>query len=381
MSVLAETLHSTLKDYNIENGSQWTFGSNWTTENKKTVETYINNYLFPKINETFNANVSLGDPFQWLTEEMDFIGQYDEEYSFLDTIPEDLSLDKGAENLLRNNFMEIATKLYGAGRLRKVSFSLADYQSRFGFKTFGDVTAFALRQRQKKLEDITFNEIREKIATLVDYSNNHVHDTRQVSSFEGFMSELNKAVLDLQEPYYTHNEVSEASNGALARLTTQTTLDKIVIFTSNDVAEKILSSYIANSFNIKGIDLTKQIISFQTLGGAWKLKQDVKVTASILKELNSVGIEDVEIGALLGKGEVFTYELPSLKDNLEEIVPDSENFALVADVRGIRFKQYTKNMIQEPFKNPATGTVKYYMHYSSSKRISPFYNKVCIKLK
>lgn len=379
MSILSKTVHSSLKDYNLENGKQWTFGSNWSSDTQGAFETYVTNYLFPKINETFNANVTLHDPFQWLTQEMEFIGQYDEEYAFLDTIPEDLTVDKGAENLLRNNFMEMATKLYGAGRLRKVSFSISDYQSRFGFKTIGDAIAYALKQRQKKLEDITFNEVREKIATLVDYANNNVADTRAVTGFEEFMSQLNRSVLDLQEPFYTHNEASKASNGKMGRLTTQTPIDKIVIFTTNEIAEKILSSYIANSFNIKGLDLTKQIISFQSLGNAWKLKADVTVNQTIKESFNRIGVEDIEVGDTLSKGEVFTYFVDSIKDQLEEIKPSSDMFALVADVRGIRFKQYTKNMIQKPFTNPSTGVNKYYMHYDSSKRISPFYNKVVIK--
>ena len=48
---LAEAVRSSLITHNTETGHAWTFGTNWTNEGKE-FETYVNKYLFPKLNET-----------------------------------------------------------------------------------------------------------------------------------------------------------------------------------------------------------------------------------------------------------------------------------------------------------------------------------------
>ena len=75
---LAEAVRSSLITHNTETGHAWTFGTNWTNEGKE-FETYVNKYLFPKLNETLIIESILGNRFNWLAKETDFIGQYSEE--------------------------------------------------------------------------------------------------------------------------------------------------------------------------------------------------------------------------------------------------------------------------------------------------------------
>ncbi|MEI2419682.1 hypothetical protein V6O07_05365, partial [Arthrospira platensis SPKY2] len=114
---------SALKQYNSDYGTAWTFGENWTNVSKN-FETFVNKYLFPKLNETTLQNVSLGNRFEWLAKEIDFISQYSEEYVILDTVPVNMNLSKNEELMLKRNYPKMATKLYGQGVLKKSKFTL-----------------------------------------------------------------------------------------------------------------------------------------------------------------------------------------------------------------------------------------------------------------
>ena len=96
---LAEAVRSSLITHNTETGHAWTFGTNWDNQGTQ-FETYVNKYLFPKLNETLIIESILGNRFNWLAKETDFIGQYSEEYVILDSVPIELDLSKNAELML-----------------------------------------------------------------------------------------------------------------------------------------------------------------------------------------------------------------------------------------------------------------------------------------
>ena len=107
---LAEAVRSSLITHNTETGHAWTFGTNWDNQGTQ-FETYVNKYLFPKLNETLIIESILGNRFNWLAKETDFIGQYSEEYVILDSVPIELDLSKNAELMLKRNYPKMATKL------------------------------------------------------------------------------------------------------------------------------------------------------------------------------------------------------------------------------------------------------------------------------
>ena len=113
---------SALEQYNSDFSTAWTFGMNWTNV-ESGFETYVNKYLFPKLNETSIANVALGNRFEWLAKEIDFISQYSEEYVILDTVPVNMNLSQDEELMLKRNYPKMATKLYGQGVLKKTKFT------------------------------------------------------------------------------------------------------------------------------------------------------------------------------------------------------------------------------------------------------------------
>src|SRR5699024_2558227 len=94
--IIADTSKSALQNFNHDYGKSWNFGENWS--NVDTMfETFINKYLFPKINETLLIDIALGNPFNWLAEEQQIIGQYSEEYVNMDTVPVAMNLGKNEE--------------------------------------------------------------------------------------------------------------------------------------------------------------------------------------------------------------------------------------------------------------------------------------------
>ena len=107
---LQNTTNSALKDFNKAQGKSWSWGMNWT--NKDTMfDTFVNQFLFPKLDETILIQTALGNRFDWLAKEKDFIGQYSEEYVILDTVPVNMNLSKNEELMLKRNYPKMATKL------------------------------------------------------------------------------------------------------------------------------------------------------------------------------------------------------------------------------------------------------------------------------
>ena len=376
---LAKAVQSSLITHNTETGHAWTFGTNWTNQGKD-FETYVNKYLFPKLNETLIIESVLGNRFDWLAKEIDFIGQYSEEYVILDSVPIELDLSKNAELMLKRNYPKMATKLYGQGILKKLKFTLNNNDTRLNFLTIGDAITYAVSVYRKKITDINVAEESEVKAMLVDYGINHVADKRTVTSMEELFETLSEAILNIQNNSAKHNEASTASGGALGRFTTISKLSDMIIITTDKVKRYLLNTLLANTFNAEGIDLSKIIISFDDLGGAYRTTEDVTVTQQIINKLQLFGDYQVQVGDTIPKGYVFTYDVSDvIKSNLEEIKPKSDLFAMVLDARAIRYKRFTKGMLKQPFYNGEFDEVTYWIHYYSFKAISPFYNKVVIQ--
>lgn len=377
---LAQAVKSSLEDFNIETGKQWTFGTNWDNSGT-TFETYVNKYLFPKLNETLIIESILGNRFDWLAKEVDFIGQYSEEYVILDSVPIEMDLSKNAELMLKRNYPKMATKLYGQGILKKLKFTLNNNDTRLNFLTIGDAITYAVSVYRKKITDINVAEETEMKAMLVDYGINHVKDKRTVTSMEELFETLSEAVLNLQNNSAKHNEASEASGGAVGRFTTVSKLSDLIIVTTDKVKRYLLNTFLANTFHAEGIDLSKIIISFDDLGGAYRTTATVTVTQAGVDLLNSFGDYQIQVGDVIPEGYVFTYDVSENSDfngKVEEIKPDSDLFALVLDARAIRYKRFTKGMLKQPFYNGEFDEITYWIHYYSFKAISPFYNKVVI---
>lgn len=367
--------------WNKANGTSWDFGTNWTNVNTK-FETFVNKYLFPKINETNLSNVDLGNRFDWLAKEVDFIGQYSEDYVVLDTVPTTLDLSKPAELMLKRNYPKIATKLYGAGVVRKQKFTLNNNDTRLNFSTLGDGVEYAVGVYKKKISDINVFEEKEIRAMLVDYALNVTQDTREVNGPEDLTNKLYGAILNIQNNSDKYNETNLASGGAIGRYTTQTKLKDVAILTTDTVKTYLLNTVVGNTFQIAGLDPTSRIISFDDLGGVYRVNDDVTLkNDQTIAHFRTFGDYQVQKGDVVPAESVITFDVSGLEEFQEkvtEIKPDSDLFAFVFDVNKLKYRRNTKGMLKQPFYNGEFDEVTHWLHYYSFKAISPFFNDVRI---
>ena len=378
----AQIVAQALDTFNTQEGKAWTFGTNW--DNQGTAfETFVNHYLFPKLNETVVIDQVLGNRFNSLAVETDFIGQYSEEYVVLDSVPVEMDLTKNAELMLKRNYPNIASKLYGAGILKKVKFTLNNNDARFNFQTIGDATKYAMAVYNKKISDINVAEEREIKAMLVDYATSVLEDVREAdeAGIEGLVKAMNEAVLNLQNNSAKHNEAHLASGGTIATYTTVSSLEDLLIVTTDKVKARILDSILAQTFHNSGIDLTDHIISFDDLGGVWKATKDITLTADDVAQMATYGDYQAAVGDVIPTGTIMHYVLTAHAEDMTEVKPDVDDYAIILDKRALRYKRYTKGMLKEPFYNGEFDEVTYWIHYYSFKAISPFYNKIAIKAK
>ena len=379
---IAKTVKGALLDFNKDTQNSWSFGSNWN--NQGTVfETFVNNYLFPKLNETLIVETVSGNRFDFLAKEEDFIGQYSEEYVILDSVPIGLDLEKNVELMLKRNYPKMATKIYQQGIIKKLKFTLNNNDNRLNWSTIGDAISYALAVYRKKINDINIAEEAEIKAMLMDYANNIAVDKRTVNSYQELFQTISESILNLQNNSAKHNEASLASGGAMGRYTTSTKLNDILILTSDKAKAYLLDTKLANTFQVAGIDLSNHIISFDDLGGVYKTTKDIKVTSTMLPLLKAMGDYQIEVDDIIPTQSVFTYDITSIfqDTDYEEIKPNGEYFAFLFDVRTIRYKRSTKGMLKQPFYNGEFDEITYWLHYYSMKSISPFYNKVVITSK
>lgn len=377
---IAQATQSALLQFNNDTQNSWSFGANWNNQGT-SFETFVNNYLFPKLNETLIVETVSGNRFDFLAKEVDFIGQYSEEYVILDTVPISMDLTKNAELMLKRNYPKMASKIYQQGILKKVKFTLNNNDIRLNFLTIGDAIKYAISVYKKRISDINVTEEAEYKAMLLDYALNFTADKRTVTSMQGLFEEISNAVLNLQNNSHKHNETATASGGAIGRFTTTSSLNDLIIVTTDKAKAYLLDTKLANTFQVAGIDLSSKIISFDELGGTYKTNKDIKVTKKIKEGLEAMGDYQIEIDDIIPQKSIFTFDITKLFDNadFDEIKPDGDYFAMIYDVHGLRYKRCTKGMLKEPFYNGEFDETTHWIHYYSMKAISPFYNKVVIK--
>nr|DAN98490.1 MAG TPA: major capsid protein [Caudoviricetes sp.] len=382
-TLIADSTKASLQSFNHDYGKQWTFGENWSNVNTM-FETYVNKYLFPKINETLLIDIALGNRFNWLAKEQDFIGQYSEEYVIMDTIPIEMNLSKSEELMLKRNYPQMATRLYGSGIVKKQKFTLNNNDVRFNFQTLGDATNYALGVLRKKISDINVQEEKEIRAMMVDYAINQLQDSnhRTASSKEDLTERVFEAILNMQNNSAKYNEVHKASGGTVGQYTTVSKLKDIAILTTDSLKSYLLDTKIANTFQMAGIDFTDHIISFDDLGGVYKTTKDVTLSnEDTINYLRAFGDYQAMIGDVIPEGSVFTFNVTDLKEfkgNVEEIKPQGELFAFIFDINALKYKRNTKGMLKEPFYNGEFDEVTHWIHYYSFKAMSPFFNKILI---
>lgn len=375
---IAEAVQGAMIQFNNDTQNSWSFGANWNNQGT-AFETFVNHYLFPKLNETLIVETVNGNRFDFIAQEVDFISQYSEEYVILDSVPISMDLTKNAELMLKRNYPKMASKLYQQGILKKVKFTLNNNDNRLNWLTIGDAVKYAISVYKKKISDINITEEAEIKAMLLDYALNFTKDKRTVTSMQGLFQEITNAILNLQNNSAKHNETSTASGGAIGRFTTISKMKDLLIITSDAAKAYLLDTKLANTFQANGIDLSSHIISFDELGGVYKTTKDVKVTELIKKKLEAYGDYQVEIDDIIPVKSVFTFDVTDvITENIEEIKPKGEYFAAIYDVRGIRYKRCTKGMLKEPFYNGEFDETTHWIHYYSMKALSPFYNKVTI---
>lgn len=378
---LANQTVNAMKQFNSDYNTSWTFGESWSNVGTQ-FETFINKYLFPKISETALINIDLGNRFDWLAQEVDFVGQYSEEYVILDTVPISMNLSKNEDLMLKRNYPKMATKLYGSGIVKKQKFTLNNNDTRLNFLTLGDGIEYALGVYKKRISDINVLEEKEVKAMLIDYALNITTDVREVTSHDDLFTEVFNAILNIQNNSEKYNETALASGGAIGRYTTQTKLDDVAILTNDSMKTHLLDTRLANTFQVAGIDLSNRIISFDDLGGVYKVQEDVTISEpETIEFFETFGDYQIEIGDLVPDESVITFdvsELPEFAGKVKEVKPESELFAYIFDINKLRYKRSTKGMLKEPFYNGEYDEVTYWLHYYSFKALSPFYNNIRI---
>lgn len=373
---------SALQQYNSDHSTAWDFGTNWTNVSSK-FETFINKYLFPKLNETALHNVALGNRFEWLAKEIDFISQYSEEYVILDTVPINMNLSKNEELMLKRNYPKMATKLYGQGVLKKTKFTLNNNDTRHNFLTLADATKYALGVYKKRISDINVSEELEIKGMILEYALNHAKDVRTVASREELFTQVFEGILNIQNNSAKYNEADTASGGSIGRYTTVSALKDVVILTNDSMKTFLLDTKLASTYQVEGLDLSDRIISFDDLGGIWKTTADVTISEqATVNAFEAMGDYQLAVGDLIPEGAVITFDVSALTEfsgSVEEVKPDTDLFAYVFDVNKVRYRRNTKGMLKAPFYNGEYDEITYWLHYYSFKSMSPFYNSIVVK--
>lgn len=370
-----------LQQYNRDHSTAWDFGTNWTNVSTN-FETFINKYLFPKLNETALHNVALGNRFEWLAKEIDFIAQYSEEYVILDTVPINMNLSKNEELMLKRNYPQMATKLYGQGVLKKTKFTLNNNDVRHNFLTLGDATRYALGVYQKRVSDINVSEELEIKGTILDYALNHVKEKREVASRDELFTAVFEGILNIQNNSSKYNEADKASGGSIGRYTTVSSLNDVVILTNDSMKTYLLDTKLAGTYQVEGLDLSDRIISFDDLGGIWKVSEDITIAEQdTINKFRAMGDYQIALGDVIPEDAVLTFDVSELTEftgKVTELKPDNELFAYVFDVNKLRYRRTTKGMLKPPFYNGEFDEITYWLHYYSFKSMSPFYNSILV---
>lgn len=373
-----------LNEFNQSYGKQWKATAPWTGDVAIHFTNFLNNNLFPKLASTHFHEAILGDAWSFATKNDPNVASYDEEYAFTDVIPRNLNMSKANTTLFRRNYKTIMTNLYGVGNYRLLSFSLESNYTRRNFATIADACAYALGAYKHCIQMINIDEERQKTAMIVDYANQHVRVKQNATSLEDMAHKLNLLLMNMTSNSDLYNEACEMTGNQKMRYTTTTDMSNLMILTTTDVKEYMLGTLLANTYQTKGIDITNMIMAFPTLEYAWEATTDIKLTAEQVAELRLFGDEDTDTGDIMPEGSIITLNpnefLPTLKDNFKPIKPEGSTWAMVFDVRCLKFARFTDGMVEPPFINPGVKEYKYYMHYYHRNNISPFYNKAVVTI-
>src|SRR5699024_8927290 len=219
-------------------------------------------------------------------------------------------LSKNEELMLKRNYPQMATKLYGQGVLKKTKFTLNNNDVRHNFLTLGDATRYALGVYKKRISDINVSEELEIKGTILEYALNHVNDVRTVASRDELFTEVFESILNIQNNSAKYNEANTASGGAIGRYTTVSSLKDVVILTNDSMKTYLLDTKLAGTYQVEGLDLSDRIISFDDLGGIWKVTQDVEITdQGTLDLFRSMGDYQIAMGDLIPEGAVLTFDV------------------------------------------------------------------------
>ena len=248
--------------------------------------------------------------------------------------------------------------------------------------TLGDATKYALGVYKKRISDINVSEELEIKGMILEYALNHVKDKRTVASRDELFTQVFEGILNIQNNSSKYNEADQASGGAIGRYTTVSKLADVAILTSDSMKTFLLDSKLASTFQVEGLDLSDRIISFDDLGGMWKVTEDVTISEqATVDKFRTMGDYQIEIGDLIPAEAVLTFDVSELTEfNLktEEVKPDSDLFAYVFDINKVRYRRNTKGMLKQPFYNGEFDEITYWLHYYSFKSMSPFYNSLVV---
>lgn len=381
---LKQPLSDSLKMWNTDKNLAWTLGTNYSNVGTQ-FETFVNKYLFPKLQETRIIEKELGNRFNGMAKEVADIAQLSEEYVILDSVPVDLNLDREETLMFKRNFPKMATRLYGTGVHKKQKFTLNDNDNRLNWSTLGDAISYAVRVYRKRISDINVSEESEIKAMLVDYALNQIaeENVRKVETIDDLGNIIFESVLNLQNNSSKYNECKKASGGAVGRYTTVSDFSDLVILTTDTVKTYLLNTKIANTFQIAGLDLTGHVMSFDDLGGNFKVTSDVTLTENDVTYMRTMGDYQAKAGDVINSGVVFTYDIsqaPSFKGKATEIKPTMKEWALIFDKNALYYKRNTSKLLPTSFYNNELDEYTYWMHYYSFKAISPFYNKLVCEI-
>src|SRR5690606_5922330 len=128
-----------------------------------------------------------------------------------------------------------------------------------------------------------------------------------------------------------YNEAATASGGALGRYTTVSSLKDVVILTNDSMKTYLLDTKLANTYQVEGLDLSDRIISFDDMGGIWKVTADVTIAnQATIDAFRAMGDHQIAIGDLVPAESVLTWdvsEVPEFAGVVTEVKPDTELFA------------------------------------------------------
>ena len=381
---LKQPLAESLKMWNTDKNLAWTLGTNYSNVGTQ-FETYVNKYLFPKLQETRIIEKELGNRFNGMAKEVADIAQLSEEYVILDSVPVDLNLDREETLMFKRNYPKMATRLYGTGVHKKQKFTLNDNDNRLNWSTLGDAISYAVRVYRKRISDINVSEESEIKAMLVDYALNQIaeENVRKVETIDDLGNIIFESVLNLQNNSSKYNECKKASGGAVGRYTTVSDFKDLVILTTDSVKTYLLNTKIANTFQVAGLDLTGHVMSFDDLGGNFKVTSDITLTEADVTYMRTMGDYQAKAGDIINSGVVFTYDIsqaPSFKNKSVEIKPTTKEWALIFDKNALYYKRNTSKLLPTSFYNNELDEYTYWMHYYSFKAISPFYNKLVCEI-